>query len=52
MFKENDIDKPIIASCMTGMTATSLAFAAYLVGLKNASVYYGSWTEYSQQTSE
>lgn len=42
MFKEKDIDisKPLIASCMTGMTATSLALATYLTGLKDTSVYY------------
>jgi thiosulfate/3-mercaptopyruvate sulfurtransferase len=41
VFRENDVDmnKPLIASCLTGMTACSLAFAADQIGLKNVSVY-------------
>lgn len=49
MFKDKEIERPLIASCLTGMTATTAAFAAYLVGFKETSVYYGSWTEYSQR---
>ncbi len=33
------MNKPLIASCLTGMTACSLAFAANIVGLNNVSVY-------------
>lgn len=42
VFEENEIDlkKPLIASCLTGMTACSLAFAANLLGKKNVPVYY------------
>jgi len=30
---------PLVTSCQTGMTATSLAFALELVGLKDVPVY-------------
>ncbi len=42
MFKEEDVDlsKPLIASCMTGMTATALAFALNIIGVKNVPIYY------------
>jgi thiosulfate/3-mercaptopyruvate sulfurtransferase len=52
LFEDNKVDlsKPFIASCMTGMTASSLAFAANQIGLKDVSVYAGSWTEYSQKS--
>ena len=33
------MNKPLIASCLTGMTACSLAFAANLIGLNKVSVY-------------
>ncbi|CAF0872631.1 unnamed protein product [Brachionus calyciflorus] len=51
LFEESKVDlsKPLIASCMTGMTACSLAFAAHLLGKSDVPVYYGSWTEYSQR---
>ncbi len=41
VFKKSGVDmnKPIVASCMTGMTASSLAFVADLLGLKEVSVY-------------
>lgn len=45
----NDVNKPLVTSCLTGMTACSLAYALYLLGFKNVPVYYGSWTEYSQK---
>ena len=34
-----EMTKPIVASCMTGMTASSLALAANVIGLKDVSVY-------------
>ena len=40
VFKDKEIERPLIASCLTGMTATTAAFAAYLVGFKETSVYY------------
>ncbi len=41
VFKEQGVDfsMPLVTSCQTGMTATSLAFALELVGLKDVPVY-------------
>lgn len=41
-----DPSKPIVTSCGTGVTASVLAFAFYLVGHKNVAVYDGSWAEW------
>ncbi|MTI09814.1 3-mercaptopyruvate sulfurtransferase [Curvivirga aplysinae] len=41
-----DFDKPVIASCGTGVTACVLSFALYLIGKEDAAVYDGSWTEW------
>jgi len=38
-----DLSKPTVTSCQTGMTATSLALAAHLIGMNNVSVYYVNW---------
>ncbi len=39
-------DKPLIFSCGSGVTACTLALAAEIIGLKNLSIYDGSWTEW------
>lgn len=41
-----DLDKPIITTCGSGITAAGLAFVFYLLGAKDVSVYDGSWTEW------
>lgn len=41
-----DPRKPIVASCGSGVTASVLALAAFLVGNKDAAVYDGSWAEW------
>lgn len=41
-----DLDKPLIASCGSGMTASALAFGAHLLGKEDVAVYDGSWTEW------
>lgn len=41
-----DLDKPIITTCGSGITAAGLAFAFHLLGAKDVSVYDGSWTEW------
>jgi thiosulfate/3-mercaptopyruvate sulfurtransferase len=48
VFDEAGIDpsKPFIASCGSGVTATSLIFAAYLLGSDAGRLYDGSWTEW------
>ena len=38
--------KPFIASCGSGVTATSLIFAAHLLGNDAGQLYDGSWTEW------
>lgn len=48
LFAEAGLDprRPFIASCGSGVTATSLIFAAHLLGNDKASLYDGSWTEW------
>ena len=40
------LDRPIVASCGSGVTACALAFALYLIGHERAAVYDGSWSEW------
>ena len=44
--------KELIFSCGSGITACILALGAELAGLKEISVYDGSWTEYGTLTKE
>ncbi|HEY7005041.1 MAG TPA: sulfurtransferase [Sphingomicrobium sp.] len=48
LFEEAGLDpsKPFIASCGSGVTATSLIFAAHLLGGDGGRLYDGSWTEW------
>ena len=41
-----DIDRPVITSCGTGVTACGLALALAILGNEQTSVYDGSWTEW------
>lgn len=43
-----DADRPIIASCGSGVTAGVLAFGLALLGRGDVAVYDGSWTEWGQ----
>jgi len=47
-FAEAGIDpsQPFIASCGSGVTASSLVFAAHLLGNDDAGLYDGSWSEW------
>ena len=45
--KNVDLEKPIIASCGSGVTASIIYFALDYLGVGNISVYDGSWTEYA-----
>jgi thiosulfate/3-mercaptopyruvate sulfurtransferase len=41
-----DLDKPVVTSCGSGMTANVLIFALNLLGKENVSLYDGSWSEW------
>jgi thiosulfate/3-mercaptopyruvate sulfurtransferase len=41
-----DLDKPLVTTCGSGMTAAVLAFAAHLIGKEDVALYDGSWTEW------
>ncbi|KAF0553533.1 Rhodanese-like protein [Gigaspora margarita] len=45
--KNIDLEKPIVLSCGSGVTATMLYTALEKVGAKKLAVYDGSWTEYA-----
>lgn len=46
-----DPDKPFVASCGSGVTATSLIFAARLLGNRDARLFDGSWSEWGADPS-
>ena len=41
-----DINRPVVASCGSGVTAGVIAFALAQLGRPDAAVYDGSWTEW------
>lgn len=44
-----DLDKPIITSCGSGMTAAILSFALDAIGRPPQALYDGSWTEWGSR---
>ena len=48
LFREAGVDvtQPIITSCGSGITASTMALALALAGAKDVAVYDGSWTEW------
>ncbi|MBV9859038.1 MAG: 3-mercaptopyruvate sulfurtransferase [Alphaproteobacteria bacterium] len=48
LFREAGValDRPVVASCGSGVTACAIAFALHLVGHPGAAVYDGSWSEW------
>lgn len=41
-----DLNKPVVTSCNSGMTASVLLFGLELLGTKDAALYDGSWMEW------
>lgn len=41
-----DLDKPMVATCGSGITAAVLAFGAHLLGATDTAIYDGSWSEW------
>ena len=41
-----DLDRPIVTTCGSGVTASVLALALYLLGRRDVAVYDGSWSEW------
>ena len=46
--KDVDIQKPVTATCGSGVTAAVIALGLEVVGAKQVSLYDGSWAEYAQ----
>lgn len=44
-----DLDKPVVTSCGSGVTACILALALHEVGKKDVAVYDGSWAEWGKR---
>ncbi len=45
-----DLGRPMVATCGTGVTACAVVLALEVLGVPNASVYDGSWTEWGGRT--
>ena len=46
-----DLDKPMITTCGSGVTAAVVAFGAALLGAKQVALYDGSWSEWGAQAN-
>lgn len=44
-----DMERPVVTSCGSGVTAAMLAFGFYLLGKEDVAVYDGSWTEWGSR---
>ena len=41
-----DLDKPVVTTCGSGVTASVLLFAMHLLGKHDTALYDGSWSEW------
>jgi thiosulfate/3-mercaptopyruvate sulfurtransferase len=48
---EVDLDKPMITTCGSGVTAAVLLFGAHLLGKNDVKLYDGSWSEWGADPS-
>ena len=46
-----DIDKPLVTTCGSGITAAVVAFGAHLLGASQVALYDGSWSEWGASTT-
>jgi len=53
-FKDGGVDfsRPMATSCGTGMTASGVAFGAFLAGKKDVPIYDGSWYEWARRAPD
>ena len=45
-----DLDRPIVTTCGSGVTASALALALYQLGRDDVAVYDGSWSEWGARS--
>jgi thiosulfate/3-mercaptopyruvate sulfurtransferase len=46
-----DLDKPMVTTCGSGVTAAVLLFGAHLLGKEDVTLYDGSWSEWGADPS-
>ena len=46
-----DVDRPMITTCGSGVTAAVLSFGAHLLGARDVRLYDGSWAEWGSDPS-
>jgi thiosulfate/3-mercaptopyruvate sulfurtransferase len=45
-----DLDRPVVTTCGSGVTASVLALVLYLIGRRDVAVYDGSWSEWGSRS--